>query len=83
MGGIVMVMDDGDRRFAILVDELLGKLQVVAKTLGEGVGHVPGISGGAILGDGRVGLILDPQGLSSVLRTGESLQPEAVGAGSN
>ena len=81
--GLVMVMDDGDRRFAILVDELLGKLQVVAKTLGEGVGHVPGISGGAILGDGRVGLILDPQGLSSVLRTGESLQPEAVGAGSN
>ncbi len=81
--GLVMVMDDGDRRFAILVDELLGKLQVVAKTLGEGVGKVPGISGGAILGDGRVGLILDPQGLSNVLRNGDCLQPEAAGAGSS
>jgi two-component system chemotaxis sensor kinase CheA len=31
----------------------------VAKTLGDGLGKVPGVSGGAILGDGRVGLILD------------------------
>jgi len=31
----------------------------VAKPLGEGIGRIPGVSGGAILGDGRVGLILD------------------------
>jgi len=38
---------------------MLGQQQVVAKTLGAALGKVPGVSGGAILGDGRVGLILD------------------------
>ncbi|MCP4546226.1 MAG: hypothetical protein GY835_07150 [bacterium] len=61
--GLVMVMDTGDRRYAILVDELLGKLQVVAKSLSDSIGKLEGISGGAILGDGHVGLILDPTGL--------------------
>jgi two-component system chemotaxis sensor kinase CheA len=54
-----MIVGDAERRTALLVDELLGQQQVVAKTLGESLGKVPGISGGAILGDGRVGLILD------------------------
>ena len=49
----------GEKRTALLVDELLGQQQVVAKTLGAALGKVPGVSGGAILGDGRVGLILD------------------------
>jgi two-component system chemotaxis sensor kinase CheA len=57
--GLLMIVGDGTRRTALLVDELLGQQQVVAKSLGAGVGRVPGISGGAILGDGRVGLILD------------------------
>jgi two-component system chemotaxis sensor kinase CheA len=41
------------------VDELIGKQEVVIKPLGEAFGNVTGIAGGAILGDGRVGLILD------------------------
>ncbi len=57
--GLLMIVGDGERRTALLVDELLGQQQVVAKTLGDALGKVPGISGGAILGDGRVGLILD------------------------
>lgn len=57
--GILMVVGDGNSRVAILVDELLGQQQVVAKPLGEAVGRVRGLTGGAILGDGRVGLILD------------------------
>ena len=56
---LLVVIGAGERRCALLVDELLGQQQVVAKSLGQGVGKVPGISGGAILGDGRVGLILD------------------------
>ena len=56
---LLVVVGTGDRRCALLVDELLGQQQVVAKPLGEGVGRVKGVSGGAILGDGRVGLILD------------------------
>ena len=46
-----------------MVDEVLGQHQFMVKAL---VGHVagtPGISGGAILGDGGVGLIVDPEGL--------------------
>ncbi len=57
--GLLMIVGDGDKRTALLVDELLGQQQVVAKTLGDSLGKVPGVSGGAILGDGRVGLILD------------------------
>lgn len=57
--GILMVVGDGHDRVAILVDELLGQQQVVAKPLGDAIGRVRGLTGGAILGDGRVGLILD------------------------
>ena len=56
---ILMIVGEAEHKVALLVDQLLGQQQVVAKTLGEGVGEVPGISGGAILSDGRVGLILD------------------------
>jgi two-component system chemotaxis sensor kinase CheA len=43
----------------VLVDALLGKQEVVIKALGETFSKVQGVAGGAILGDGRVGLILD------------------------
>jgi len=51
------------KRCALMVDELLGQQQVVIKSLGQSMGQVPGVSGGSILGDGRVGLILDAGGL--------------------
>ena len=59
LDGLLMIVGDGRKRTALLVDDLLGQQQVVAKTLGDGLGKVEGVSGGAILGDGRVGLILD------------------------
>lgn len=49
----------GNQRFALLSDEVIGKQQVVIKQLGHDLGRLPGISGGAILGDGRAALILD------------------------
>ncbi len=67
---LLVVVGDGDRRCALLVDELLGQQQVVAKSLGEGLGKIQGISGGAILGDGRVGLILDTPEIVSLARQG-------------
>jgi two-component system, chemotaxis family, sensor kinase CheA len=67
---LLMVVGDGAKRVALLVDELLGQQQLVAKSLGEGVGRAPGVSGGAILGDGRVGLILDVHSLVAVARAG-------------
>jgi two-component system, chemotaxis family, sensor kinase CheA len=60
---LVVIVQDNDRRCCLMVDELLGQQQVVIKSLGEGIGIVPGISGGAILGDGDVSLILDVPGL--------------------
>jgi two-component system chemotaxis sensor kinase CheA len=66
--GLLAVLHDGRRRYALLVDELLGQHQVVAKSLGEGVGQVQGVAGAAILGDGRVGVILDPIGLGALAR---------------
>lgn len=55
---LVIVEEDG-RRCCFLVDELLSQQQVVIKSLGEGLGRVQGVSGGAIMGDGKVSLILD------------------------
>lgn len=60
---IAVVVEYDKGRRAVLVDELLGKQEVVIKSLGGGVAAVRGISGGAIMGDGRVGLILDVAGL--------------------
>lgn len=60
---LVVIVQDDTRRCCLLVDELLGQQQVVIKSLGDGVGKIPGVSGGAILGDGNVSLILDVAGL--------------------
>jgi len=57
--GIIMLVDLGGEGAGILVDELIDKQEVVIKSMGEHFQTVPGISGGAILGDGSVGLILD------------------------
>ncbi len=59
---LVVVEEDGGR-CCLLVDELLAQQQVVIKNLGEGLGKVKGVSGGAIMGDGRISLILDIPGL--------------------
>lgn len=58
--GILTIIGDAPRRYALLVDELLGQQQFVAKAVGTGLGSVPGVAGAAVLGDGHVGLILDP-----------------------
>jgi two-component system chemotaxis sensor kinase CheA len=59
MAGVLVVAEVEGQRFCVLVDELIGKQEVVIKTLGETFKDVTGVAGGAILGDGRVGLILD------------------------
>ncbi len=57
----VIVEADG-QRLALEVDELLGQQQVVVKNLETNYRRVPGVSGATILGDGRVALIVDPDG---------------------
>ncbi|KHE94183.1 MAG: chemotaxis protein CheA [Candidatus Scalindua rubra] len=60
---IVVVVEGAEGKYGVLVDELLGQQQVVIKSLGDRFKNVKGISGGAILGDGKVGLILDVTGV--------------------
>jgi two-component system, chemotaxis family, sensor kinase CheA len=57
--GVLVLAEVESQRFCLLVDELIGKQEVVIKSLGETFSGTVGIAGGAILGDGRVGLILD------------------------
>ena len=60
---LVVVVEDDEHQAGLIVDQLIGRQQVVIKTLGEAMRDIPGISGGAILPNGRVGLILDVAGL--------------------
>jgi two-component system chemotaxis sensor kinase CheA len=67
----VIVIEDGGARVGLIVDALLGKQEVVIKSLGETFGTVRGVAGGAILGDGRIGLILDAHGIVALTRGAE------------
>jgi len=61
--GTLIVAESEGRQFCLFVDDLIGRQQVVIKSLGESFKDVAGIAGCAILGDGRVGLILDTDGI--------------------
>jgi two-component system chemotaxis sensor kinase CheA len=60
---LVVVVENEGQRCCLMVDEVLGKQEVVIKSLGERLKYVRTLAGGTILGDGRVGLILDVNGL--------------------
>lgn len=64
--GIVVVVEAGYRKCAIFVDELLDQQQVVIKSLDSAFSKHAGIAGGTILGDGRIALIIDIQGLVNI-----------------
>ncbi|MBN9694079.1 MAG: chemotaxis protein CheA, partial [Verrucomicrobia bacterium] len=57
--GIIVVVESGEEARGVLVDELIGKQEVVIKNLGSTFRNQDLLAGAAILGDGRVGLILD------------------------
>ena len=61
--GIIVVIEGDGRRAGLLVDDLLGQQQVVIKSLETNYGHIDGVSGATILGDGSVALILDLPGI--------------------
>jgi two-component system chemotaxis sensor kinase CheA len=71
----IVVVKVNDFQAGIAVDELLGGMQTVVKPLGRAFRGVPGIAGSTVLGDGRVGLIIDvPSLLRGVM---QSLQAQA------
>jgi chemosensory pili system protein ChpA (sensor histidine kinase/response regulator) len=80
----LLLLQAGEHQVGLQVDELLGTRQVVVKSLGKQVGSVRWITGGTILADGRVALILD---LASLVRmdathtaTGTAVVGEEVSA---
>lgn len=62
--GVVMIVEDMlGKKIGLHVDEIVGQQQVVVKSLGNGIGDIPGITGGAIMSDGTVSLIIDIGGI--------------------
>jgi two-component system chemotaxis sensor kinase CheA len=55
----VVVMQYGNQKAGLVVDELMGEFQTVIKPLGKLFGNLKGIAGSTILGTGEVALILD------------------------
>lgn len=71
---LLIVMESDDQRFCLMVDEIIGQQQVVIKTLNQTGQKLRGVSGGAILGDGRVALILDVAQIASIARECDAVQ---------
>ncbi len=63
---LIVVVESKEEKRALLIDELLGKDEFVIKSLGGKLEDIKGITGGAILSDGRVGLILDIHGIFQI-----------------
>ena len=69
---VVVVLEDDLQCLALMVDELLGKQEIVIKSLGEALVSISGVAGAAILADGRISLILDAGGLMTLQRNAAS-----------
>jgi len=67
-GVVILVESQGIGRLALLVDAILGQRQVVIKSFENNYQHIEGIAAATILGDGRVALILDVDGLATRCR---------------
>ena len=78
--GLVVLIDAEGEQYCLLVDELVGMQQVVIKALEEKVRGERCLAGCAILGDGQVGLILDPQGLAFESNGKSQLETAALSA---
>ncbi|MBY0355126.1 MAG: chemotaxis protein CheA [Rickettsiales bacterium] len=63
---LIVLIESGQEKLGLVVDELVGQQQVVIKSLEANADPMPGISGATILGDGKVSLILDVAGLKAI-----------------
>lgn len=66
---LVVVVEDGGNKAAIAIDNLLGQQSTVIKSLGENMQGIPGISGGTILSNGQVGIIIDVAGIVKLAKS--------------
>ncbi|SRR5579885_79986 len=72
--GLLVVVEAGEQRAALFVDEVLGQQQVVIKSLEANYRQVGGLSGATILGDGTVAMIIDVPGLIQMIRAGKAVR---------
>jgi two-component system chemotaxis sensor kinase CheA len=63
---LVVIVECAESPFAFVIDELVGKSQLVIKALEANYRRVEGVLGATILGDGTVSFILDVQGLAAL-----------------
>lgn len=59
----IVVLQRGDSRFGLVVDEVRGREEVVIKPLPRALRGLPGYAGATLIGDGRLALILDVDAL--------------------
>ena len=80
---LLVIVEDRGKKYALLVDDLLGQSQVVIKNLEANYQKVDGLAGATILGDGRVAMILDVFGLVCLASNppGNQRAGEATAAG--
>jgi two-component system chemotaxis sensor kinase CheA len=70
---ILLILETEGERVAVMVDEILGQQQVVIKSMEQNFRKVEGVAGATILGDGRVGFIVDVRDILRVARHGHSV----------
>ena len=75
----VVVVDENGRQIGLVIDELLGQQQIVIKSLGETLRGIGGLAGGAIMPDGRVGIIVDVSGLVRMVESDNDQEQEHGG----
>ncbi len=75
---LLIVLECNEGSCCLMVDEIIGQQQVVIKSLGRGIRKIRGISGGAILGDGRIAPIIDADGL---VKEATEIEPGRLGSG--
>jgi len=76
----ILFLRSGERIMAVHVDELLGNHDMVVKNMGAQLSHAPGVTGAAVLGSGKVVLIINPLALLERSATTTSVETAALGS---
>ena len=74
---VIMVQDEGER-VALLVDKIIRREEILIKSLGPGLRRLKYVSGGSIMADGQVVLVLDIQQIIQDIIKGDSQRPKAA-----
>jgi two-component system chemotaxis sensor kinase CheA len=71
-GEVIVVLQTGDFRYGLVVDQVRGREEVVIKALPKRVRGIPGYAGATLIGDGSLALILDVDGIQRSVSSGNS-----------